>query len=162
MCRTHYGRGKARLRRHRAARSTRLSWRTDIGEIVVDYDVIGCAYDRWRIDEIKRLLADAAIKLAMIEWGQGFKDSAPALDAIETLVVQGKLRHSNNPVMNWNVANAVTLTDPAGGRKLAKDRSTGRIDGLVAASMACGLASRAPPPRKSVYQTRGLLTVPSA
>jgi len=133
-----------------------------LGEIVADYDVQACAYDRWRIDEIKRLLADEGINIAMVEWGQGFRDAAPALDAIETLVVQGKLRHSSSPVMNWCVANAVALTDPAGGRKLAKDRSTGRIDGLVAASMACGLANRAPPPLKSVYCSRGLLTVPSA
>jgi hypothetical protein len=31
-----------------------------------------------------------------------------------------------------------------------------RIDGLVAAAMAAGLASRAPPKKHSVYATRGI------
>jgi phage terminase large subunit-like protein len=57
------------------------------------------------------------------------------------------------------VANAVTATDPAGSRKLVKDKSTGRIDGLVAATMAIGLATKTPPKKPSVYQGRGLIAV---
>lgn len=130
-----------------------------LGEIVVDFDVQCCAYDRWRIDEIMRLLADESIKLNMIEFGQGFKDQGPAIDAIETAVLRRQLRHNGHPVLTWNVASAVTVTDPAGSRKLAKDRSTGRIDGLSAATMAIGLAARTPPPVRSVYLERGLISV---
>ncbi|MCR4267089.1 terminase large subunit [Nitratireductor sp. ZSWI3] len=127
-----------------------------IAKLVADFKVEGCAYDRWGIHEVRRLIADAGIKIEMIEWGQGFKDAAPALSAIETAVLQKKLRHAGHPVMDMCVANAVAITDPAGNRKLVKDRANGRIDGLVAASMALGLASRTTPKKPSVYQTRGV------
>ena len=133
-----------------------------LGEIAADFDVEACAYDRWGIKDLLRIMDGEGLKLEMVEWGQGWKDSAPALDAIETLVLQTRLRHASHPVMDWCVANAVTLTNPAGGRKLAKDRSIGRIDGLVAASMACGLAARTTPKKPSVYRTRGLVTLDMA
>jgi phage terminase large subunit-like protein len=37
-------------------------------------------------------------------------------------------------------ANAVVVTDPAGGRKLSKAKSATRIDGMVALAMAFGIA----------------------
>jgi len=128
-----------------------------IGEIVADYDVACCAFDRWRVDEVQRLLTDEGIRLQMESWGQGFKDMSPALDALETLVLQGKLKHPAHPVMDWCISNTTTLSDPSGNRKPAKDRSTGRIDGLVALSMAVGIAARTPGKKRSVYAERGLL-----
>jgi len=130
-----------------------------LGEIVATYKVEACAYDRWRMDEVRRLLADEGIKLNLVEFGQGWRDMGPAIDAVETVVLQAKLRHAGHPVMDWCVANAVTVSDPTGSRKLAKDRSTGRIDGLVAATMAIGLAARTAPKKPSVYDRRGLLSV---
>jgi phage terminase large subunit-like protein len=35
--------------------------------------------------------------------------------------------------------NSVSVSDPAGNRKLAKNKSTGRIDGMVALAMAVGV-----------------------
>ena len=57
----------------------------------------------------------------------------------------GRLFIMPNPVLRWNAANAVVRVDPAGtgGKVFSKLKATGRIDGLVAAAMAVGLA-RAP------------------
>lgn len=52
------------------------------------------------------------------------------------------LRVIENPCLSWNAANAVFETDAAGNRKPTKKKATGRIDGIVAAIMAVGLASR--------------------
>lgn len=83
----------------------------------------------------------------------------PAVDALEAAVLDGGLRH-DNPVLDWNAANAVTVQDPAGARKIAKDKSTDRVDGLVALCMAIGLHRREEPPFKSVYAPdRGLLVL---
>ena len=51
----------------------------------------------------------------------------------------GKIKHNNNPCLTWNAANAVVVSDPAGNRKLAKDKSTGRIDGIISSVMAVGM-----------------------
>ncbi len=49
-------------------------------------------------------------------------------------------------------ANAVVQTDPAGNRKLAKHKSSGRIDGMVALAMAVGVAPLEEEVRKPEYQ----------
>ena len=81
----------------------------------------------------------------MFAFGQGFVSMAPALDEYERLLIGGLLKHDRNPIMTWNATCAVAETDPAGNRKPTKARSNGRIDGLVAAVMAAGVAKKAEP-----------------
>jgi phage terminase large subunit-like protein len=50
--------------------------------------------------------------------------------------------HPNNPVLNWNIANAVATMDASGDRKLDKGNARFRIDGAVALAMLMGLRSR--------------------
>jgi phage terminase large subunit-like protein len=92
-----------------------------LGEIASEYKVEAVAYDRWGMAEFQRLMADEDLKLPMVEFGQGFKDMAPALSPIEKLVLNRELRHPDHPILNWCVANAVAVSDPAANRKLAKD-----------------------------------------
>jgi phage terminase large subunit-like protein len=113
-----------------------------LARVADDYDLKGVAYDRWRIKALVRILVEEGISLPLVEWGQGFKDMAPAVDALETTVLNGKLRHGGNPVLNWNCANCVIELDAAGNRKLSKKRSREKIDGIVALAMAIGLAAR--------------------
>jgi phage terminase large subunit-like protein len=106
-------------------------------------DVKKVAYDRWRIDSFKDELNAAGVNLPLVEHGQGYKDMAGAVDALESAILNGKLRVKYNPVLRWNVASTVIDTDPAGNRKFAKNKSTGRIDGVVALAMAMTLAAKA-------------------
>jgi len=78
--------------------------------------------------------------LPLIEWGQGFKDMAPALDALEAELLNGRVAHGNHPVLSMCAANACVTKDPTGARKLDKSRTTGRIDGMQALAMAMGAA----------------------
>lgn len=133
-----------------------------LGEIVRDFEVQGLAFDRWGMKELERILVEEGIKLELVPWGQGWQDMGPSLDAVETLVLQWRLKHPKNPVLDMCVANAVAVTNPAGARKLDKAKSTTRIDGLQAAAMAIGLAARTPPKKQSVYRGRGLFVVNSA
>jgi phage terminase large subunit-like protein len=67
---------------------------------------------------------------------------SPALDALESDMLNGTFRHDGNPVLTWCAANAVAVRDPAGNRKLDKSKATGRIDGMVALAMARGAAAK--------------------
>ena len=60
----------------------------------------------------------------------------PAIESIDDVFTEGKARHNNHPVLYMCASNAVVEMDPAGGRKFAKHKSTGRIDGMVAMAMA--------------------------
>ena len=115
----------------------------DMLEILADMDVQAIAYDRWRIDLMRKELDKLGADLPLIEWGQGFKDMAPALDALEAELLNGRIAHGGHPVLTMCAANAVVTKDPSGGRKLDKAKATGRIDGLQALAMAMGVASRA-------------------
>lgn len=123
-------------------------WRT--------YKVLGLAYDRWRIADLLREFDRLGFEawedkggetkqgtgLRLIPWGQGYRDMAPAIDALELEVTERHLEHPSNPVLTWAMANAVATMDPAGNRKLDKDKARFRIDPAVALTMVCGLKSR--------------------
>lgn len=114
----------------------------DMLNILADLEVQAIAYDRWRIDLLRRELDKLGAELPLIEWGQGYKDMAPALDALEAELLNGRLAHGMHPVLTMCAANAVVTKDPTGARKLDKSRATGRIDGMQALAMAIGAASR--------------------
>lgn len=108
-----------------------------VAQLCTRFQVQALAYDRWRIETFKMALADEGVTdLEMVEHGQGYRDMGPAVDVLERMVAERKLRHANNPILTWCMSNAVVTKDPAGNRKLDKSRATGRIDGAVALAMA--------------------------
>jgi len=117
-----------------------------IAELHGRYNIQALAFDRWRIEDIKRELSKIGCNVELLPWGQGFKDMAPAIDLVERLVEEKKLRHGNHPLLAMAVTNAKVETDAARNRKLSKRRSIGRIDPLVATAMALGAAVRPTPP----------------
>jgi phage terminase large subunit-like protein len=124
-----------------------------IADLSKRYKIHGIAYDRWRIQDLLREFDRIGLQayedgekggdgLRLVPWGQGYRDMGPAIDAFELAILDHQLAHGNNPVLNWNMANAVATKDPAGNRKLDKDKARFRIDGAVALAMLLGLRSR--------------------
>lgn len=106
------------------------------------YDLKTVAYDRWRIEDLKREIGLLGAAIPLQGFGQGYKDMSPAVDILERNVAEALIRHGGNPVLNMCAANAVVTRDPAGSRKLDKSKATGRIDGLVALAMALAISGR--------------------
>jgi phage terminase large subunit-like protein len=90
--------------------------------------------------DLKRELDAIGCSVTVVPHGQGFRDMSPAVDILERLIVQRRIRHGNHPVLTMNAAAAIVTRDAAGGRKLDKAKSKGRIDGLVALAMAFNIA----------------------
>ena len=111
----------------------------EIAEIVSDKNLVSLAFDRWRIDVFKKECEREGISLPLVEFGQGFKDMSPAIDALEAALLNDKIAHAMQPVLTMCAANAVVTKDPAGNRKLDKHKATGRIDGMAALTMAIGV-----------------------
>lgn len=140
----------------------------DIAELASRYRIRGLAYDRWRMQYLRREFDRVGLAswednsrleadengtvyragtangdgLRCVSWGQGFKDSAPAVDALMLAIDERKLVHANSPPLNWCVANAVAVMDPSGNRKIDKSKTRFRIDGAVALAMMMGLRAR--------------------
>jgi phage terminase large subunit-like protein len=103
------------------------------------------AFDKWNFAQLKPWLLAAgfteqAIKDHFVEFRQGWASMSPAIRELETIILEKKMRHGNNPPLTACVMNSVIERDPAGNRKLSKKKSTGRIDGAVALVMAAGVA----------------------
>lgn len=128
-------------------------------QICDQFNVVSIAYDRWRMADLVQLASDEAIKLPpMIDFGQGYKDMSPAVDAFETAILNQTIAHNGHPILTWCAANAVTTSDPAGNRKLDKAKATGRIDLIVAAVMAHGCVVHATD-TTSIYETRDVRAI---
>ena len=112
----------------------------EMAEILADLDVELIGFDRWRIDVFKKELETLGLDFPMVEFGQGFKDMSPAIDSLESDLLNVRLRHGMHPVLTMCAANAVVTKDPANNRKLDKHKATGRIDGMVSLAMALGVA----------------------
>ena len=74
--------------------------------------------------------------------------------------VEKRIAHGGHPVLRWMMDNIFIKTDPAGNIKPDKEKSTEKIDGVVATIMAldrairCGLDNG-----ESVYDERGILLI---
>lgn len=117
-------------------------------ELSDEYQIRTISYDRWRMDILKNELQRLGRELPLEPFGQGFVSMAPALDLVESELLNKNIRHGMNPVLNWAASNAIASKDPAGNRKLDKSKTTGRIDPMVALAMAFGCLTKlneAPP-----------------
>ncbi|MCU7917085.1 MAG: phage terminase small subunit P27 family [Candidatus Thiodiazotropha sp. (ex Epidulcina cf. delphinae)] len=128
-----------------------------LGEIVNLFELVLLAFDRWRIEDLKMYLNQEGLDLndKLVPFGQGYKSMSPALEEFEQRLLNGQMKHNNNPVLRWNAANAVADTDPAGSRKINKAKAIGRVDGIVAGIMATGVSTKNEK-KESPYSERGL------
>jgi phage terminase large subunit-like protein len=107
------------------------------------FDIRAIAFDRYNIKFLRPWLEKVGFteeELAkFVEFGQGFVSMSPAIRELEARLLAKKLKHGDHPVLTMCAANATTVSDPAGNRKFIKQKTTGRIDGMVALAMAVGV-----------------------
>jgi len=79
---------------------------------------------------------------------------------LEALIATGRVHHDGNPVMTWMIGNVTAHEDVNEGVLPQKERGRAekKIDGAMAAIFALARLMVAAP-KRSVYATRGLLTV---
>ena len=119
--------------------------------LLSDFDCQKIGLDRWKIKDFKKDQARLEVQLPeLVEFGQGYQSMSPAIKVFETKLINQTLRHDGNPCLTWCASNVVEVKDAAENKKYDKSRSIGRIDGIVAAVMACGILEEAV--EKSIYE----------
>lgn len=132
--------------------------KADILRIVADYDLRTSAYDRWNSSQTIIDLQNEG--MACNPFGQGYGSMSAPTKEFEKLVLTEKIEHFGNPVLRWMLSSTVVKSDPAGNIKPDKEKSTQKIDGIVAAIMALGEWMTAQADDESnPYENRGLLTL---
>ena len=147
-------------------------------------DDISLAFDTWRIEDFQRALDEEGIDswlyegpdetpgqgLRMVRHGQGFGGGSSStalwlprsITDTEDAILHSRLKVLRNPVLTWCNASAMVEQDASGNKKWSKRKSTGRIDGIAALSMAVGLAMAAheKPADPGVYMMSNSVPVP--
>ena len=123
------------------------------------FDIREIAFDRWGAVQMSQNLE--GLGFTVVPFGQGFKDMSPPSKELMKLALEGRLAHGGHPVLSWMVDNIHVRTDPAGNIKPDKQKSTEKIDGVVATIMALDRAIRngSGHVSGSVYDERGLLVL---
>ena len=107
-----------------------------------EFDVQRVAFDRYLMNFMLPALERAGFVDAeidkFVEFGQGTASMTGALRELEVKLLEGQLRHGDNPILGHCAYNAKVIGD-SGARKFDKKTARGRIDGMVALAMAVGV-----------------------
>lgn len=127
-----------------------------IEELGTKYNIQEIAFDRWGAVQMVQNLE--GMGFTVVPFGQGFKDMSPPTKELMKLTLEKKLAHAGQPVLRWMMDNIFIRTDPAGNIKPDKEKSTEKIDGVVATIMALDRSIRRNTNNSdSIYDSRGLL-----
>ena len=128
----------------------------DILEMCEGYKVKGIAYDRWNSTALVTSLVDKGVPLSAM--GQGFASQSQPTKAVEMLIKSGNLHHNGNPVLRWMATNAQAKYDDAFNIKLVKNKSSDKIDGIIALIMSVGekMSNDREGEGESYYEEHGL------
>ena len=102
------------------------------------FDIAEVAFDPWNAAALEADLQNEG--LTVVEVSQNFGYMNDPSKEIERLLLARKLRHGGNPVLAWNASNVAVKQDPSGNIRPDKEKSTEKIDGMVALIMAEGRA----------------------
>jgi phage terminase large subunit-like protein len=154
-----------------------------IAAVGAEYAVAQLAYDRYAYKKLADELDALGVTINQVEHPQGgIRRAKPAPEAIEaarlngeeppqglwmpgsvlaleTLVLEERIRLRRSPVLISAMMSAAVEHDPFDNRWFSKRRAVNRIDALVALTMAVGSATASAPSQKSVYETRGLIVL---
>ena len=131
--------------------------RKDINKIISNYDLQSIAFDRWNSSQLIIQLSQQD-GIPMSQFGQGYRSMSAPSKELEKLVLKKQINHLNNPVLRWQCENVQLQTDPAGNIKINKQKSSEKVDGMVALVMALGEMMSDTTPGESIYNERGILT----
>lgn len=102
------------------------------------YEITEIAYDPWNATQLVTGLTEDGATCVPIR--QGFAGFADACKELERLVLGLLIRTGNNPVMSYMIGNTAVLQNPDGALRPARDKSAGKIDGIVMLLMALARA----------------------
>lgn len=133
--------------------AVRMALRADTAR----FEIRELGYDPWNATEfVEQRLGDRdGFKVVPVR--QGYASMSPPSKEFERLVLSQRVRHGGNQALRWMIDNVMVTRDPAGNIKPDKAKSGEKIDGVVMAIIALERAMRSQPPKRSAYESRGVV-----
>ena len=101
-----------------------------------DFEVSEVAYDPFQATQLSTRMSEQG--LPMVEMRPTVLNFSEPMKQLEALVLEGRLHHDGDPVLEWMVSNVVCHIDAKDNIYPRKDRTENKIDGVVALIMALG------------------------
>jgi phage terminase large subunit-like protein len=112
----------------------------EIAKLHKTFSITEFRHDTARLEEYRFALSKAGLTIPLEKHRQGPFSIAESASYFTEVAYAGKLVHGNHPLLNYAIANAVTVADCAGNVSIHKGKSHStsklRIDPLIAAIMA--------------------------
>lgn len=141
-------------------------------QIVADaemFDVVRVGIDKWNTGWIGPKLVGhfgnervgGKLKPRVVFVQQGYASMSPGAKELERLVISGMLDHGDHPVLRWMASNVAINRGVQGDIVPIKDKSSEKIDGIVAAiiALSCAMAEAVVPADPYRFQREGLLVI---
>ena len=107
-----------------------------IVELSNKYNIQSVAFDRWMATPTVLNLQEKGINMSA--FGMGFKSLSPSTKELETKIMKKEFIYNNCKLLRWQFSNIHILTDNNGSIKPTKQKSTGKIDTVMALIMSVG------------------------
>jgi phage terminase large subunit-like protein len=133
--------------------TARLEWADQM------FDLSEIGFDPWNSRQISvPMMAEG---YPCVEIRQGVATLSEPSKKLLELVAGGKLHHGGHPVLRWNASCLATKenNDNLMFTKPERSKSSSRIDGIAATVNALARAIVNKPRQRSIYESRGLLTI---
>lgn len=117
-------------------------WLSEVMRHVAGETVAAICADRYKQSELAEAMDRAGVRAPIVWRGQGFRDGGEDCERFRRACFDGRVKSKPSLLLRSAFADAVTLRDPANNLKLAKARSTGRIDAAAASVLAVAEGAR--------------------
>lgn len=117
-------------------------WLVQVMRQIEGEPVAALVMDRFKQAEMGEAIAKAGINAPVIWRGMGFKDGGEDAERFRRAAYDGNVRTIPSLLLRSAFAETVCLRDPANNIKIAKARSTGRIDAASATVLAVAEGAR--------------------
>lgn len=118
------------------------AWLAEVMRHVEGETIAAITGDRFKKAELGEAMDRAGVRVPVIWRGMGFQDGGEDCERFRRAAFDGRVKAAPSLLLRSAFADAVTLRDPANNLKLAKARSTGRIDAAAATVLAVAEGAR--------------------
>lgn len=129
----------------------------EIKAICATFNVVECCYDPYQATQISTQLAKEG--LTMVEVGATVANFSEPMKEFEALVLDGRLHHSADPCLTWQVSNVVAHVDAKENIYPRKEIVGNKIDIVISALMALNRAIFSDGAHRSVYEDDGIFII---
>lgn len=128
----------------------------DLKSIRDSHQIVKVAFDPFQATQFSTRMQSEGFP--MVQYGATVKNFSSPMKELEAMILKRKIQFQSDPVLQWMFSNVVAKVDKKENIFPDKERRESKIDGVVAAIMALGLAM-SETITVSPYEERGVRVV---